>query len=135
MFEEAHRPLLSPRQFAIRMALFVIVAVCVDGVGLAVGAIGYHFLEGLEWLDASLNAALVMTGNGPIHPPHTAAGKLFSISYAMLGVILFAAVIGVLLTPVFHRMLHGFHRRGRESRAAPTVWAVEHQPLSVGGRT
>jgi uncharacterized membrane protein len=138
MFEESHRPLLSPSRFAVRMMGFMIVAVCVDGVGLAIGAIGYHFLEWLEWLDASLNAALVMTGNEPIHAPHIAAGKLFSISYAMMGVILFAAVIGVLLTPVFHRMLHGFHNRSGENHERneqATARAGEHQPVSAGERT
>jgi hypothetical protein len=91
------------------MALFALVAVLVDGFALIVGAIGYHFLESLDWLDAGVNAALVMTGNGPAHQPRTSAGKLFTIVDALFGVILFAAVIGVLLLPVFHRMIHAFH--------------------------
>jgi Ion channel len=114
MFEPAHRPLLSRRRFAARIAIFLSVAVCIDGVALAVGTIGFHLLEDLDWLDASLDSALVITGNGPIHPPHTPSGKLFSIFYALLGVVLYAAVIGVLLTPVFHRMLHAFHSRREE---------------------
>ena len=110
MFEETHLPLLTPRRFAVRMTVFLIVGIGIDTIGLAIGAIGYHFLEGLAWLDASLNAAVVITGNGPFHPPHTSGAKLFSIFYAMMGVILFAAVIGVLFIPVFHRVLHSFHR-------------------------
>ncbi len=94
------------------MAAFALWAVLVDGLALAAGAVGYHFLEDLDWLDAGLNAALVMTGNGPVHPPHTAGGKLFTMLDALFGVILFAAVMGALLVPVFHRMLHTFHRRG-----------------------
>ena len=113
MFEDAHRPLLSRQRFAARMAVSVLAAVFVNGVALGVGAIGYHSLEGLDWLDAILNAALVITGNGPVHPPHTPGGELFTVFYALPGVILFATVIGVILTPVFHRVFHGFHRRQR----------------------
>ena len=42
-----------------------------------------------------LNSALVITGNGPIHLPITLAGKLFTILDALLGVVLFVTVIGV----------------------------------------
>ena len=81
MFEVAPRPLLPPRRFAGRMVAILLTALFVNGVVLAAGAIGYHSLEGLDWLDASLDAALVMTGNGPVHPPHTPEGKLFSLFY------------------------------------------------------
>jgi hypothetical protein len=110
MFEYSERPLLSRPRFLTRMFWFAVAAIIVDGIALAAGAIGYHFLEGLDWLDATLNAALVMTGNGPAHSATTTGGKLFTILDALLGVMLFAAVIGVLLTPVFHRLLHKFHR-------------------------
>ena len=116
MFEGPHQPLLSRRLFAARMAAFALAAIMVDGLALAVGAIGYYCLEGLDWLDALLNAALVMTGNGPVHQPQTPAGKLFTTMDALFSVILFAAVMGVLLIPVFHRMLHAFHsQHGRET--------------------
>ncbi len=111
MFEKPHQPLASRRRFVLRMAWLALLGAIVDGLVLAAGAAGYHYLEGLDWLDAGVNSSLVMTGNGPIHPPHTAAGKVFAIIDALLGVILFAVVIGVLLTPVFHRMIHRFHRR------------------------
>jgi Ion channel len=109
MFEGSQRPLLSRRQFAARMLAYAFAAVILDGLGLAAGATGYHYLEGLDWLDATLNAAMIMTGNGPAHLPQTPTGKIFAICNALLGVILFVAVIGMLLTPLFHRMLHAFH--------------------------
>lgn len=110
MFNDPHKYRSSRLRFIYRMAIFLAVAVCVDGIALAAGAIGFHFLEGLDWLDASLNASLVMTGNGPVDRPHTVGGKLFVILYAILGVILFAAVIGAFLTPVFQRILHGLRK-------------------------
>lgn len=108
----------SPRyRFLLRMAIFTVVAIIVDAIALAMGAFGFHFLEGLDWLDASLNASLVMTGNGPLHHPQSSEGKLFVTLYAILGVILFAAVIGAFLTPVFQWVLHGLQRqRGNGNR-------------------
>jgi hypothetical protein len=138
MFEGIQRPLLSPRRFAGRMAAFVLAALFVDGVALGAGAIGYHFLEGLDWLDASLNAALVMTGNGPIHSSRTPGGELFTLFDALLGSIVFVAVIGVILTPVFHRTLHAFHRLHRddsEDREQQTVAPGEQHPVSAEGQT
>jgi Ca2+/H+ antiporter len=138
MFEAVHLPLLSRRRFVARMATFLLAALIVDGVALAAGAVGYHFLDGLSWLDASLNATSVMTGNGPLHPPHTADGKLYTLFDALLGVIVFVAVIGVILTPMFHRILHGFHRRHTEhseQQEEQAVGAGENHPLSAGGRT
>lgn len=125
MFEGPQQPLLSRHRFAVRMAAFALAAILVDGLVLAAGMIGFHFLEDLDWLDAGVNAALVMTGNGPIHQPRTTGGKLFTIVDALFGVVLFAAVIGVLLVPVFHRMLHAFHIRQRHR-----IEKNERQPLS-----
>ena len=116
MFEGPLRPPLSRRRFAVRMAVFVLAAIIADGIAVAVGAVGFHFTEGLGWLDACLNAALVMTGNGPSHPPLTRAGKIFTIFDALFGVILFGAVIGALLVPIFHRTLHVFQSQSREKR-------------------
>lgn len=95
----------------------MVVAIIVDAIALGMGAFGFHFLEGLDWLDACLNASLVMTGNGPLHHPQSSGGKLFVTLYAILGVILFAAVIGAFLAPVFQRVVHGLHRqRGNGNR-------------------
>ncbi len=135
MFEGADRPLLSRRRFAARMAAFSFAALIVDGVALAAGAAGYHFVEGRDWLDASLNAALVMTGNGALYPPRTAGGKLFTICDALGGVIVFAAVIGVLLVPVFHRMLHGLHshHRADEANGAQVTGSGKARPAAAEG--
>jgi hypothetical protein len=133
MVELAHSHLLSRRRFAARMISIVLTTVFVDEVALAFGAIGYHTLDGLNWLDASLDAALVMAGNGPVHVPRTSGSKLFTVVYALLGVILFAAVIGVLLTPVLHRMLHGFEIHHREKAEQHSVGADAHHWESAGG--
>ncbi|HUI07344.1 MAG TPA: two pore domain potassium channel family protein [Verrucomicrobiae bacterium] len=109
MFEQHHQPLLSRSRFARRMAGFLIAAVTLDAVAVGTGALGYHYLEGLSWLDACLEGALIITGNGPIAELRTPGGKVFAILDAVVGGIVFVAVVGVLLTPVFHRVLHAFH--------------------------
>jgi hypothetical protein len=39
----------------------------------------------------------------------TDARKVFLLLYAVLGVIVFAAVISTVMAPVLHRALHAFH--------------------------
>ncbi|HEU4564868.1 MAG TPA: hypothetical protein VFS05_09485 [Gemmatimonadaceae bacterium] len=81
-----------------------IIAAC-----LAVGAVGYHATERLPWLDAVLNAAMLLGGEGPVTAPRTAAGKLFATIYALFGGVLFITAAGVALAPAARRFLHRFH--------------------------
>jgi hypothetical protein len=109
MFERRHQPLQPLHQFAIRMGKSVAIAVGIDVIALLVGSVGFRRFEGLEWPAALLNAGLVATGNGPITRMQTAAGQIFLLLYAILGVIVFAAVVSVVVAPVLHRTLHAFH--------------------------
>lgn len=109
MFERHHEPLLPLPRFLGRITRGLVIAVVIDGIALTVGAIGLRQLEGLDWMDAWLNAALVITGNGPIAHPNSVAGKAFMLFYGLGGVLIFAAVISVVMAPVLHRMFHAFH--------------------------
>jgi hypothetical protein len=109
MFERRHQPLQPLHQFAMRMGKTVVIALGIDVITLLVGSVGFRRFEGLEWPDALLNAGLVVTGNGPIARMQTPAGQIFLLLYALLGVVVFAAVISVVLAPVLHRALHAFH--------------------------
>jgi hypothetical protein len=70
---------------------------------------GYHVFEKLSWLDAFVNAAMILSGMGPLGPLQTAAGKLFAGCYALFSGLAFITTIGVVFAPVFHRFLHKFH--------------------------
>ncbi|MCI0407452.1 MAG: two pore domain potassium channel family protein [Acidobacteria bacterium] len=109
MFERHHEPLLPLPRFFGRMAKSLGIAATINGVTLAMGAVGLRRLEGLDWMDACLNAALVMTGNGPIARAQSVSGKTFLLFYALGGVLVFAAVIASVMAPILHRMLHAFH--------------------------
>lgn len=70
---------------------------------------GYHFFENLSWIDAFINAAMILGGMGPLENPQTFAGKLFAGIYALYSGIIFLIAVGVIFAPVFHRMFHLFH--------------------------
>ena len=109
MFEHHKEPLASRSEFAKRMLRFSALAMGLLLFSLGIGVLGYHFFEGLPWLDSLLNASMLLGGMGPIAPLNTAAGKLFASFYALFAGMVFLVAVGVMVTPVFHRILHHFH--------------------------
>jgi hypothetical protein len=85
------------------------VAVVILLVSLACGMAGYMYFEHLGWLDAFLNAAMLLGGMGPVETPATAGGKLFAGLYALYSGMVFLLLAGIMLTPVAHHILHRFH--------------------------
>jgi len=78
-------------------------------VCLGIGVLGYHSLCALPWLDALVNASMILGGMGPVDPVHTAAGKWFESLYALFSGVAFLTSVGVFLAPLAHRILHRFH--------------------------
>jgi len=102
-------PLASNERFRARIVAAAALSLSLVASTLAVGMIGYHWIESLSWLDSFHQAALLLSGMGPVITVATAAGKLFDGIYALFcGVALFA-VTGILLAPFVHRVLHRFH--------------------------
>ena len=91
------------------MARWTAIAGAVVLGSLAVGICGYHYLDGLPWVDSLLNASMILGGMGPVDPLKTDAGKVFASLYALYSGLALIAIIGLLLTPVIHRFLHKFH--------------------------
>ena len=85
---------------------------------LGIGAVGYHVFDDLPWLDATLNAAMIMTGMGPVSPMIRPAAKVFAIAYALLSGVFFLTMVAVLLAPALHHFLHRFHLEFEEQRRA-----------------
>ena len=109
MFERKDQALLPQRAFLRRLARFASLAVAILGLSLLIGILGYHYLEGLGWIDSTLNAAMILGGMGPVNELRTDTGKLFAAFYALFSGVIFLVVAGVLLAPVAHRFLHRFH--------------------------
>ena len=108
LFERRNEPLLPTTAFLLRMLRSGAIASTLLGGGLLVGILGYHIFQGLPWLDAFLNAAMILSGMGPVDVPTTTAAKLFAGCYALFSGVVFITIAGVLATPVAHRLLHWF---------------------------
>jgi hypothetical protein len=109
VFEHKGKPLISPAAFRNRLLSFIGVAVGLVVASLAVGVAGYRSLESLSWIDALVNASMLLGGMGPVDQLHTNAGKLFASFYALYSGIVFLVAAGLVVAPVFHRFLHHFH--------------------------
>jgi hypothetical protein len=109
MYEPHHHRPITRAQFLRRLAGHVGAAGGLVVVSLLLGMAGYAYFEGLGWLDAFLNAAMLLGGEGPIDPLRTPGGKLFAGFYALYSGVVFLAVIALVLAPVIHRLLHKFH--------------------------
>ena len=109
MFERHSQPLASPDEFKGRVLRFGFFAGGMILFSLLIGILGYHYFESLSWLDALLNASMILGGMGPVNPLQTVAGKLFASFYALYSGIILLASVGILFTPIFHRFLHRFH--------------------------
>jgi hypothetical protein len=109
MFESRHAPLLPRPAFYARLRRHALFALGILAACLGLGMAGYHFFEHLSWLDAYTNAAMILSGMGPLDAPKTTLGKLFAGSYALFSGVAFLTMVAVLLAPVIHRLLHKFH--------------------------
>ena len=99
----------SRTELARRLARnFAIAAAMVAG-SLAIGVIGYHATAGLSWIDALLNASMILTGMGPVDPLQSTAAKLFASAYAIFSGVAFLSIVAVMMAPLVHRFLHRFH--------------------------
>jgi hypothetical protein len=105
---------ITRKYFAHRLLLHFAVAIALVGVSLGLGMLGYVYFEHLTWLDAFLNAAMLLGGMGPVNMPMSPGGKLFSGVYALFSGLVFLVVAGIMLGPVAHRLLHHFHWEMKE---------------------
>ena len=95
------------------MLLHLAGAIVLLGVSLGLGIAGYTTFEHLPFLDALLNAAMLLGGMGPVNAPVTPAGKVFASLYALYAGLVFIVTAALLLTPLVHRLLHRFHWEGK----------------------
>ena len=108
-YESKHEALLSRRRFIRRLAQSFAASAVLIGVSLVGGMLGYRLLEGMDWIDAFANAAMILSGMGPLGPLQTWAGKLFAGCYALYSGLVLIFATGIILAPMVHRLLHRFH--------------------------
>jgi hypothetical protein len=109
LYEHRSQPLISRREFALRVWLHFLVASGIVFVSLVVGMAGYHLLARFSWLDSFLNASMLLGGMGPVGDIPTSSGKIFAGVYALYAGLVLITASAVLLAPVLHRLLHRLH--------------------------
>jgi hypothetical protein len=109
MYEHRNQALLPMSRFMMRLASSASTALVLVLASLAAGMAGYHAFEQLSWVDAFLNASMLLGGMGPVDSPVTHAGKVFAGIYALYCGLVVIFVAGLLLAPILHRILHRLH--------------------------
>jgi hypothetical protein len=118
-YERRSQQLASPAVYRKRLVQSGTVGFIMVAVSLAVGMAGYAYFEDLGWLDAFVNAAMILSGMGPLHDPESTGGKLFAGIYALYSGFAVLAIAAVMFAPVIHRVLHRFHIEEDSEQAAP----------------
>jgi hypothetical protein len=108
-YEHHTQPLLPRLKFLHRLLIHGMVAAGVLAFALGIGILGYHLTEDMPWLDALLNASMILGGMGPVSELHTSGGKLFASFYALFSGVVFLASAGLVFAPLAHRLLHWLH--------------------------
>lgn len=78
-------------------------------VALFIGMMGYHWFEQMSWVDAFVNAAMILSGMGPLGELHTVSGKIFAGFYALFSGLMFIFILGIIFAPVVHRFFLKLH--------------------------
>lgn len=108
-FESRAQPLAASRKFALRLLRNAQWSLGFIVIWLIIGMAGYSGFEGMSLVDSFVNAAMILSGMGPVQSLTTVGGKIFAGLYAIFSGIVIFGIAGIALAPLFHRMLHKFH--------------------------
>jgi hypothetical protein len=109
MYERRHEELAPVPVFLKRIIASLVVALGLILVALFIGIFGYHLLAGFNWIDSLLEASMILGGMGPVNQLPTDAAKVFASIYALFSGLILIALMGIILSPVAHRVMHKFH--------------------------
>jgi len=109
MYERKSQAPLTRRRFMLRLLLHFLAALALVFGSLGLGMLGYRHFEGLSWLDAFLNTAMLLGGMGPVDALRTTGGKLFAGWFALYAGMVFLVTVALVFSPIVHRVLHKFH--------------------------
>ena len=119
MFEHVSKPVLPRREFLSRLMRAVLLGVGLIVFSLAMGMAGYRFFfPSLDWADAFVNAAMILSGMGPLAVPESTGAKIFSGCYAIYSGLMLVMSAGVIFAPLVHRFLHKLHADEDDVREA-----------------
>ena len=108
MYEKKHHRLAPVGLFIKRIVLNFVIGLFIILFSLGLGMGGYIYFEKMNVVDAYENAAMILSGMGPVDALHTVEGKVFAGSYALFSGVVFLAVMAIIFAPLFHRFFHHF---------------------------
>lgn len=110
MYEHRSHSLAPRAVFARRLAVSCAVGLAFLALSLLIGMLGYRYVVVEPWIDAFVDAAMILSGMGPVRTAfETDAAKLFAGCYALFSGFAAIATAGVVFAPVLHRFLHRLH--------------------------
>lgn len=109
LFEHKNLPVLPKAQFYKRQLRFLGYSFLLLTISLGIGMWGYRFFTGMDWIDAFLNASMILTGMGPVDDMTTTGAKFFAGCYALFSGVVFLSTVAVMFAPLVHRLLHLMH--------------------------
>ncbi|PYS22646.1 MAG: hypothetical protein DMF72_12685 [Acidobacteria bacterium] len=108
-FERRHEKLAPISVYVQRIAGSLALAVALMAIALSIGIVGYHFIAGFNFVDSLLEASMILGGMGPVRELPNDTAKIFASIYALFSGVIFIALMGIILAPTAHRVLHKFH--------------------------
>lgn len=109
MFKRQPEKLAPLSVFIKRLGFSIVISALFILAALVIGVAGYHWVARLSWIDSLLNASMILGGMGPVGELKTTEAKVFASFYALFSGLVFVGVMGVVISPILHRMLHWFH--------------------------
>jgi hypothetical protein len=108
-YEHRTQKPLPRGHFISRLALHTLIGGVIITVSDAFGMIGYHYIAGFNWVDSFLNASMLLGGMGPVGDLPNDDAKIFAAIFALYSGLVLILLAGLMLAPIFHRVLHHFH--------------------------
>lgn len=109
MFENNSEPVVSRWIFAFRLIGAFTVGSALIAISLFAGMWGYHYFEGMPWVDSFANASMILSGMGPLSNMRSDAGKIFAGCYALYSGLALITITAIVFAPIVHRFLHRLH--------------------------
>lgn len=109
MSNRSKKNVLPPKEFAKRVLKYTAFALVLLVFSMGIGILGYHHYGQIGWIDSIYNAAMILTGMGPVNEMKTDAAKLFASAYALFSGVVFLSTVAVFFAPFAHRLMHLLH--------------------------
>ena len=119
LHQRHHRKHVARKVLVQRTSRNLVWALILIAIAMAVGMVGYIFYgDGVTLAGSFADAAMILSGQGPLDQMKTAAGQYFEGIYALVCGFLFFAIAGYALSPALHHVLRSFHVEDEEREAA-----------------